>query len=190
MSVLRPMPPRDPNAPHRAATELELFFDLVAVIAIAAVTAAYHHAISAGHGLEMLPNFALMIAAVWWVWMNYTWFASAYDNDDGLTRVLTIVIMTGYLLYAAGASHIFETLDFKYGVAGWVVMRLGMMALWLRAGRNTPGHRRTAMRYFWGIGFAQLLWVLLYLFATGNSAAFFGFGALIFAIEILVPVYA
>ncbi|MCB1410111.1 MAG: low temperature requirement protein A, partial [Rhodobacteraceae bacterium] len=48
--ALRPVVPRDPDETHRAATPLELFFDLVIVIAIAAVTAAFHHAIAEGHG--------------------------------------------------------------------------------------------------------------------------------------------
>lgn len=39
----RPMPARDQREHHQVTTPLELFFDLVAVIAIAAVTAAYHH---------------------------------------------------------------------------------------------------------------------------------------------------
>ena len=40
--------------------------------------------------------------AIWWAWMNYTWFASAYDNDDVGFRLLTFVIMSGALLLAAG----------------------------------------------------------------------------------------
>jgi hypothetical protein len=61
---LRSMHARDQNEIHRVATPLELFFDLVAVIAIAAVTASFHHAISHGHGMEMLPNFLFVFAAI------------------------------------------------------------------------------------------------------------------------------
>lgn len=52
MRKLIPLPARDPGQPHRAATQLEIFFDLVFVIAIASTTAALHHAISEGHGVE------------------------------------------------------------------------------------------------------------------------------------------
>jgi hypothetical protein len=41
---------------HRASTPLELLFDLVIVIAIAALTAAFHHALADGHGAEALPR--------------------------------------------------------------------------------------------------------------------------------------
>ena len=118
MSVLRQMVARDPGEPHRAATQLELFFDLVSVIALASATAAFHHAISYGHGPDLLLNFCFMIAAIWWPWVNHTWFASAFDNDDAVYRIFTIVIMSGYLLLAAGATHILETTDFTYGVIG------------------------------------------------------------------------
>ena len=54
----------DPGEPHRAATKIELFFDLLRVIAPASATAAFHHAISYGHGPYFLLNFCLMIPAI------------------------------------------------------------------------------------------------------------------------------
>jgi len=72
MSVLRQMMARDPREPNRAATQLELFFDLISVIALASATAAFHHAISHGHRYDLLLNFCLMIAAIWWPWVNHT----------------------------------------------------------------------------------------------------------------------
>lgn len=82
--LFQPMPPRDPDEHHRTATTLELFFDLVSVIAIAAA-AGFHHSIAKGHGLDGLPRFAFLVMAIWWAWMNFTWFASAFDNDDPLS---------------------------------------------------------------------------------------------------------
>jgi len=190
MLTLRPMRARDPEEHHRTATQLELFFDLVAVIAIAAVTEAFHHSLSEGHGPEMLGNFAFLFVAIWWAWMNHSWFASAFDNDDGLYRLLTMVIMAGFLVFAAGAGEIFRTIDFKYGVGGWIIMRIGMMALWLRASRHEPGLKRTAMRYFWGIAIAQTAWTVLYFTQPPGSASFLMGSVVIFAIEFSVPVVA
>lgn len=188
--TLKPLVPRRPDEPHRAATQLELFFDLVSVIAIAAVTASVHHAISDGHGLAMLPNFVFLFIAIWWAWMNYTWFASAYDNDDALQRVLTVFIMAGFLTFAAGAGHIFETLDFGIGLVGWIIMRTGMVLLWLRAAAAGPTHRRTALRYAGGIVFAQSLWAILYFGFEAGTPLFIAVGCGIFLVEFLVPVFA
>ena len=187
---LKPLHPRDPEARHRAATQLELLFDLVTVIAIASVTAAFHHAVSQAHGLEKLPNFIFLYIAIWWAWMNHAWFASAFDNDDPLYRVLTIVIMLGALIFAGSVSHIFETLDFGIGVWGWVIMRIGMVGLWLRAAEGSPKYRRTAHRYAAGIFIAQACWVVLYFSVAPTSAAFIPIGILIFLIEFSVPVIA
>ncbi len=187
--ILRPLRARDPHEAHRASTQLELFFDLVIVIAIAALTAGLHHAISDGHGPEMLPNFLFLFLALWWAWMNYTWFSSAFDNDDPLTRFLTLVIMAGALIFAGGIGFIFKTLDFSFGIIGWVVMRIGMVGLWLRVARDAPVYRKTALRYVVGISVAQALWVIFYFTTTPGSTAFFAFGLLIFLVEWSVPVW-
>ncbi len=150
MVHLPALPARNPAQHHRAATQLELFFDLVFVIAIASVTAALHHGISGGHGIEVLPRFLFLFISIWWSWMNFTWFASAFDNDGPLYRLLTMTIMIGALIFAGGAGHIFETLDMQWGVLGWCIMRVAMALLWLRASSN-PAYRATCRRFAAGI---------------------------------------
>jgi len=188
--TLKPLAARDPNESHRAATQLELFFDLVSVIAIAAATAALHHQISEGHGLITLARFFFIFFAIWWPWMNFTWFASAFDNDDALYRLTTIVIMGGYLMFASGAEHILLTGEFGIGLAGWIIIRLGMVLHWLRAAMAGPEHRRTALRYAGGIFLAQALWTILY-FAVPPSAPLFYIGAVAISLfELAVPGFA
>ncbi len=186
-TAVRPLLARDPDEHHRTATTLELFFDLVSVIAIAAVTAGLHHAIADGHGTEALPRFVFLFLAIWWAWMNFTWFASAFDNDDTFYRVLVMVIMCGELIFAGGAGYIFETMDFRWGLLGWIIMRLGMVALWLRAAAGCPEYRTTALRYATGVALAQIAWTAMYFSTAPGSASFFLFGAACFLIEFAVP---
>lgn len=190
LKAIRPLVPRDPAEPHRAATTLELLFDLVSVIAVAAVTAGLHHSISGGHGTEALPRFIFVFLAIWWAWMNFTWFASAFDNDDALYRVLVLAIIAGELIFAGGVGFIFETLDFRVGLLGWTIMRLGMIGLWLRAAAGSPAHRTTALRYAAGIALAQTGWVVMYLLASPQSAWFYAFAAAGYALELAVPPFA
>ena len=91
---------RDPTEAHRASTPLELFFDLSFVVAVAAGAAELHHGLAEGH-LGTLLGYAFVFFAVWWAWMNYSWFASAYDTGDVVFRLLTFVIMAGVLVLAA-----------------------------------------------------------------------------------------
>ena len=37
----------------------------------------------------------MVFFAIWWAWMNFTWFATSFATDDWLYRVLTIVQMAG-----------------------------------------------------------------------------------------------
>ncbi|MFZ1679451.1 MAG: low temperature requirement protein A [Rhizobiaceae bacterium] len=149
------LPARDSDEGYRASTPLELLFDLVIVIAIAALTAAFHHALADGHGAEALPRFLLLFITIWWAWMGVTWFASAFGHEDAVYKLLLGVIMTGALIYAAGAGSFFDTMDLSWGLLGWSIMRLALAVLWLRVARQ-PAHRSVALRFMGGILVAQI----------------------------------
>jgi low temperature requirement protein LtrA len=184
------MRPRDPHDPHRAATPLELLFDLVSVIAIAAAAEGLHHAIAEAHPLEGIVGYAMAFFAIWWAWMNYTWFASAYDNDSVAFRLLTMVIMAGSLFMAAGIRQFFGTPDFTLPVAGYVIMRLGMVSLWLLAAHGDPGCRRTCLTYAGGIALVQGYWVLFLLIQPLPHVLILALFLLGVVLELAVPVLA
>lgn len=190
LSVTRQLSPRDPHEAHRAATPLELFFDLVSVIAIAAAAAGLHHAIAEAHTVEGIITFVMAFFAIWWAWMNYTWFASAYDNDDTLYRLLTIVIMAGSLTMAAGIVALFKSGDLTMVVAGYVIMRLGMIALWLRAANNDSERRSAALSYAAGIGIAQIFWIIFLMLQPLQPAFLYGLFFAGVVLELAVPVIA
>ncbi len=152
------MTPHDRDEEHRAATPLELFFDLVFVIAVAASSAGLHHGLVAGHATEAVIGFLTVFFAIWWAWMNFTWFASAYGTDDVPYRIAVFVIMIGALILAAGVADYAEGQRFGV-VVGYVVMRVAMIALWLRAAAADRDGRACALRYAIGIGILQVLWV-------------------------------
>jgi low temperature requirement protein LtrA len=154
----RPLAPRDPTEEHRSATPLELFFDLVFVVAVASAAAELHHGLAEDHPIAVL-GFVMTFIAIWWAWMNFTWFASAYDPDDVGYRLLAFVIMTGSLMLAAGVPGFFEDGQSALVVAGYAVMRLAMVALWLRAAAGHPERRDTCLTYAAGIAAVQVLWV-------------------------------
>jgi low temperature requirement protein LtrA len=188
--ISRPFGPRNTEEPHRAATPLELLFDLVSVIAIASAAAGLHHSIAEAHYWEGIATFLMAFFAIWWAWMNYTWFASAYDNDDVLYRLLTMVIMVGALTMAAGIGRLFKGLDLSLVVTGYVVMRFAMVALWLRAAAGDTGHRHTARRYAAGIAVVQLYWIGFYLVLPVPDAVFYALFLLGAVFELAVPVIA
>jgi len=129
------MRPRDPSEPGRGATPLELFFDLVFVIAVSIAAAELHHALAEGHVVDGLLAYAAVFFAIWWAWMNFSWFATSFATDDWLYRGLTFLQMSGVLVLAAGVEAVFADYDFTIFVLGYVVMRIAMVAQWLRGCR-------------------------------------------------------
>jgi low temperature requirement protein LtrA len=55
-----PTTARSPHEPHRAATPLELFFDLVFVVAIAQASSGLHHAVAEAHALEGVIGYVMV----------------------------------------------------------------------------------------------------------------------------------
>ncbi|HEY7774025.1 MAG TPA: low temperature requirement protein A [Marinagarivorans sp.] len=184
------MGPRDESEVHRAATPLELLFDLVSVIAIASAAAGLHHAIVEEHYASGVIKFVLAFFAIWWAWMNYTWFASAYDNDDTLFRVLTMLAMSGSLVMAAGIEDFFTSNSLELVVSGFVIMRIAMIALWMRAYLHHPKLKRTALTYVMGLAVVQCYWVALLAADVSTNTAIYALFVLGALFELAVPALA
>ena len=150
---------RDIHEQHRVATPLELLFDLTFVVAVALAASQLHHAEAADHVGQALPGYLVAFFAIWWAWMNYTWFASAYDNDDAIYRILTLLQMGGVLVFATGVPGLFEG-QFFLGILGYALMRLPLCIQWVRAGLGDPERRAICWRYAAGVAAVQALWLL------------------------------
>lgn len=185
------MTARSRTEKHRASTPLELFFDLCFVVAVAQAGARLVHAVAEGHALTGIGSYAAVFFAIWWAWVNFSWFASAYDTDDPLYRVVTLVQITGVLVLAAGVPRAFDAGDWTVVVIGYVVMRLALTSQWLRAAHCTQdGERRVALRYAVGISVVQLGWIAMLLVpAESRGARTAAFVVLVLA-ELSVPALA
>lgn len=185
-----PFKARPSDETHRVATPLELFFDLVCVVAIAATTAAYHHQISYGYAWEFFFPYIFIITSVWWVWANFTWFATSFDNDDSLYRFLVFIMIGGFAVFAGGVEYIFSTSDARFGVISWIIMRLALISLWFRAAKENPQYRRAALTYGIGLAIIQALWFLAFYVLNLPASTFYIVGAAIMLGEFLVPIIA
>lgn len=193
---LRVMSGRDPNERHRAATPLELLYDLTFVVAFGVASDQFAHLLAEGHFAAGLAAFGLAIFAICWAWINFSWFASAYDTDDWAFRLATMVQMVGVIILSLGLPQVFHSIDEgrpvdnSVTVAGYVVMRVAMLFLWLRAARQDPPRRRACQTYAVTIGVAQIGWVLLLIVADSTVGEFLAWGALLLVIELAGPVIA
>jgi low temperature requirement protein LtrA len=178
---------RSADESHRVSTPLELFFDLCFVVAVAQAATPLHHSIAEDHVWHGVESYLMVFFAIWWAWMNFTWFASAYDTDDDVYRITTLVQIAGALVLAAGVGPAFDTGNYVGITAGYVIMRLAMVVQWLRAARSDRQRRPTALLYAAGIAIVQVFWLLR--LALPEDWAVPSFLILVVA-EVLVPVIA
>ncbi|WP_213813857.1 low temperature requirement protein A [Glaciihabitans sp. dw_435] len=183
---------RNPIQGHRAATPLELLFDLTFVVAFGQASDQFAHAVAAGHFKAAIIGFVFVIVATCWAWVNFSWFSSAYDTDDWFFRVTTMVQMIGVIMFALGIPAMFASLaehhpiDNGVMVIGYVIMRIAMIVQWLRAARDDPGRRPTAIAYAISIGVAQVGWVILAILHTPTDV-FIVVSIVLFFVEFIGP---
>ncbi|SEQ54590.1 low temperature requirement protein A [Microlunatus flavus] len=163
---IRPMTGRDPDQRDRRTTPLELLYDLVYVIAFGAAAEQLAEQLGEGHVAGGVGAYVFAVFSITWAWTSFTWFSSAYGNDDALFRVATLVQMAGVVVLTFGLPASFEAAaegenpNALLMVIGYVVMRVPQLALWLRAAAQDPRHRRTARCYALVVGVVQVCWVL------------------------------
>jgi low temperature requirement protein LtrA len=110
--------------------------------------------IANGDGLGALTPFLEVFFLIWWAWTNFTWFASSYDTDNVVYRLLTLAQMAGVLVLAAGVPAAPNHDDFLAISVGYLIMRVGLVVLelslplWSERKRHTSWHpHHIAERY-------------------------------------------
>lgn len=182
---------RDTEEHGRVSSPLELLFDLTFVVAVSSIVGQLAHAVAEDHVASALPAFLMVFFAIWWAWLNFTWFASAYDTDDVPYRLLTMLQMGGVLVLAAGVPAAFEEGHFGLITLGYFIMRIALVVQWLRAAAQDPDGRSTALRYALGISVVQALWIVR-LFTVENlpTGVQIGVFVLLAVLEMCVPPWA
>ena len=186
---------RDPGERGRTATPLELLFDLAFVVAFGTAADELAHLLTDDHVREGIIGFCFATFAVSWAWINFSWFASAYDTDDWIFRITTMVQMVGVLVLALGLHDMFaslvegEHLDNSVMVLGYVVMRVPMIAQWLRAAHQDPERREVCKIFIITLTVSQLGWIGVLFLDLGIGAAF-ACTAVLVLVELVGPFVA
>jgi low temperature requirement protein LtrA len=192
---VRRMSGRDPDEQHRAATPLELLFDLTFVIAFGIAANELAHMLAENHVGAGVLAFSFATFAVCWAWINFSWFASAYDTDDWVYRVMTMVQMVGVVVMALGFPPMFASIehgdhvDNRVLVAGYIVMRIALVGQWLRAAKQDPERRAACLTYAAWVTAAQVGWIAALVLDTSVPVTFVVV-VLLIGVEALGPVLA
>src|SRR5262245_6172466 len=112
---------------------LELFFDLVFVLAITQCTALMaHHPTWEGLGQGVL-----VLALLWWSWTGYAWLTSVLDPEEGAVRIVIFAAMAAFLIVAICVPEAFDDLALEFAI-GYGAVRAAHIALFLIASRDDP----------------------------------------------------
>lgn len=140
---------------RRHATWTELFYDLVFVVAVAAL------------GVRLLentswPGFGAFIGffiPIWWAWASYTFYADRFDTDDFGQRVLAVAQMITIALMAGSISG--DTADSSVAfAASYVVTRLILIVMYARARKHVPITRQLITGYLRGFSAEVVIWAI------------------------------
>jgi low temperature requirement protein LtrA len=119
-------------------TALELFFDLVFVLAITQCTA-----LMAGEPTWTgLAKGMLVLGVLWWSWVGYAWLTSVVDPEEGAVRLVMFVVMAALLVAALCVPDAFGDTALLFACA-YGIVRFGQIALFLLASRDDPALRRS-----------------------------------------------
>jgi low temperature requirement protein LtrA len=121
-------------------TPLELFFDLVFVLAITQCTAL----MAAEPTWTGLAKGLLVLGVLWWSWVGYAWLTSVVDPEEGAVRLVIFAAMAALLVVALCVPGAFGGSAFLFACA-YGVVRAAHIALFLLASRDDPALRQSVL---------------------------------------------
>ncbi len=139
----------------RRASWLELFFDLIFVAAVSQVGVP----LGEDYSIHGLIRYSLMFLLIWWAWFGHTMYATRFDADDVVHRLLTLVQIFAAAAMAANAKQELADRDSAGFGAAYAVQRIVLVIQYLRA-RREPKTRQLATIYATGFGIAAILWTV------------------------------
>jgi low temperature requirement protein LtrA len=119
-------------------TPLELFFDLVFVLAITQCTAL----MADNPSWEGMAQGLLILGVLWWSWVGYSWLTSVVDPEEGVVRFAIFAAMAGLLVVALCVPEAFDDSALLFACA-YGVVRYAQIGLFVVASRDDPKLRRS-----------------------------------------------
>jgi low temperature requirement protein LtrA len=138
------------SRPHRLAvlreesrvTPLELFFDLVYVLALTQCTAL----MADEPTWQGLAKGLLVLGVMWWSWVGYAWLTSVVNPEEGAVRLAMFAAMAAFLVVALCVPGAFGDQGLLFAGA-YAIVRFAHIGLFVIASRDDPALRRAV----WGL---------------------------------------
>ncbi|MEM7724878.1 MAG: low temperature requirement protein A [Cyanobacteria bacterium P01_A01_bin.45] len=140
---------------NRRATWLELFYDLVFVVAVSQVAHYLHSHLS----LQGFLGFIFLFAPIWWAWIGNTFYSNRFDSDDFGHRLFTGLQMLAIASLAVNVHHGLS--DSSAGFAlSYAATRILLVIEYLRVAKHIPVAKGLANHYSIGFAIAAIFWLI------------------------------
>ena len=143
------------EAEHRHATWLELFYDLVFVVAVSQLA----HYLSKDVSISGFLGFVVLFVPVWWAWIGTTFYANRFDSDDVGRRLLMGLQMLASAALAVNIHHGLGSSSVGFALA-YAAARFILVFEYLWAGQYIPAARGLTRHYARGFAIAATLWLI------------------------------
>ncbi len=121
-------------------TPLELFFDLVFVLALTQCTTL----IARTPTWEGMLKGLLALGMLWWSWAGYAWLTSVVDPEEGSVRLAMFAAMAAFLVAALCVPGAFGSEALLFACA-YATVRAAHIVLFMIASREDPGLRHSVL---------------------------------------------
>lgn len=159
---------------ERRATWLELFYDLVFVVAISQLA----HNLKEDISITGFLGFVFLFIPVWWSWIGTTMYANRFDNDDIGRRLLVVLQMLTAAAMAVNIHHGLSENAPGFAIA-YSLSRFVLVLEYVRAGIHIPQARPLTTRYALGFAIAASFWLLSAAVPSPWRFVLWGIGAVI-----------
>lgn len=159
---------------ERHASWLELFFDLVFVVAIAQLA----HFLHAHLDWSGIVTFAALFIPVWWLWIDFSYYADQFDVERGFYRLIMLGVMFGMIVLGLTIPEALHAGSARFA-AVYATLRLIIVGLYFQAWRLVPEARELTKRYTISFTIALFFWLLSIVVAPPLQFVLWGLALLI-----------
>jgi low temperature requirement protein LtrA len=170
----------EPTTGERHASWLELFFDLVFVLAVAQVA----HVLSGHADFGGFLKYVALFVPVWWSWVGYTFYADRFETEETIYRVLMFAGMLAVAALSLSLENAFSAAGDQPLIISYVLVRLVLIVLYIRSAYYVPLARAFSLQFIYGIGIAAGLLLVSLFF---EPPARYVIWAIAIALELVTP---
>jgi low temperature requirement protein LtrA len=140
---------------ERDVSWLELFYDLVFAAAIAQLGQNLSHDLS----VQGFVEYVILFVIICWAWTGATFYATRFETDDLVHRILILLQMAGAVSLAVSSSQAFDETSLGF-IVSYIAIRSFLIIEYLRTGKKITDARPLTSKYSIGFSCTTILWFI------------------------------